>query len=295
MKYAWLIVLVALCLPPLLCAAQIGSVPQRPGPTLADSIRPRPDTSAAKPGAVRTFEQDLRTSLPGDSVVYRPHHREHRHHHEDDDDDTSGFFSQLIGGIFRLAIEGYAQLPNPNYGPYPYYNASGFYAYGTGNKAYLIASTGYEHTYHDISSVTTAVKFSAAAFVLDAHYQQYQERAGGTLDRLHLTALRIGARKAAGSAVLWQNHIGMRYLKGFHDQTGGLIGTAFKIFPGGNTGVDLEYDCDFFPRYGTVFHDLTGSASYFIDRAELEAGYHALITYKGSSLHGPFFGISWHF
>jgi hypothetical protein len=260
---------------------------------LSGTVLAQGDTSKTEPGTLRTFEDDLTSPQPLDSVAYHPHHRGHRHH--DDDDDTGGFWSGVISGLFNAIGEGYASLPNPNYGPYPYYGASGFYAHGIGNATHLTVGAGYERTHQDIHGLCTDIKFSVAALVVDVAYQQYQERTGGTAGRLHLAAIRIGARKAPGSAVLWQNHIGLRYVKGFHDQTGGLIGTELEIFPGNDLAITAGYDLDFFPRYGTVFHDLTGSASYFVSRIELIAGYHALITYRGSSLHGPFIGVTWYF
>ena len=59
-------------------------------------------------------------------------------------------------------------------------------------------------------------------------------------------------------------------------------------------GVAIGYDLDFFPRYGTVFHDLTGSPLYFIGCIELKAVDNALITYKGSSLQGPHIVVGLH-
>ena len=294
MRVCLLVLLAGLCLPPLPCAAQTGTRPPGPGPILADSIRPRPDTSGARPGALRTFESDLTEPQPRDSVAYQPHRRGH-HHHEDDDDDTSGLFSRLIGGIFRLAIEGYASLPNPNYGPYPYCNVSGFYTFDPGNATYLIVGAGYQHTFHAIPTACTNIKFTTAALVIDGSYQQYREFSASGTGRLHLAAIKVGARKAPGSHVLWQNHLGVCYLKGDKDLTGGLLGAEFRVFPGDKVGITCGYDIDFFPKYGTVFHDLTGTFSYFIGRVELAAGYHALIAYKGASLQGPSIGVDWHF
>lgn len=245
---------------------------------------------------LRSFERDLTAPQPADTAS-RPERdegrRRHRNHHEDPD--TGGFFSNLFGdlvfGIFKAAGEGYASLPNPNYGPYPYSGISGFYAHGPGNATYVTVGCGYERTHHNIPSIASRATFSAAALVIDAYYQQYRESS----DRLHLSAVRIGARKAPGGAVLWRNHAGWRHLEGSTVLNGVLFGTGFEVFPGGNTALGVSYDIDLFPKYGTVFHDLTGSCSYFLGRAEFSLGYHGLITYKGTSLHGPFAGVSWHF
>ena len=255
------------------------------------------DTAATKAGTLRTFENDLVTPPP-DTVKPQPREREreehHRWHHDDDDDagcDTGGFWSGVFSGLFRAIGEGYASLPNPNYGPYPYSSVSGFDAYGAGNATYLTVGLGYQHTYHAIPTACTNIKFMTAALVVDAFYQQYRESS----DRLHLSALKIGARKAVGGSVLWQNHLGLRNLKGYNDLTGGLLGTELQIYPGSQLCVTMGYDLDFFPRYGTVFHDLSGSLSCFFGRVEIVAGYNDLITYKGASLQGPFIGATLHF
>ncbi|MCU0606739.1 MAG: hypothetical protein MUF78_04810 [Candidatus Edwardsbacteria bacterium] len=262
---------------------------------LATAAAAQTDTARAAPGRLRLFETDLRTDQPADTLRPEPagRHRPCRHH--DDEDDTSGSFSQMFGSFFDAIFRCYAGLPNPNYGPFPYYCANGFYAHESGNAVYLTAGAGYQQTYRGIPTLSTDVRFTAAAFVLQASCQRYREPASGGAERLHLAALKIGAGKAPGSGVLWQTHAGLRYLKGCHDQTGWLIGTVLRVFPGNRLGITAGYDLDFFPRYGTTFHDLDGSCSYFAGRAEFSVGYRALITYKGTSLHGPFAGISRHF
>ncbi|MRR08869.1 hypothetical protein EG831_02020 [bacterium] len=259
---------------------------------LAAAAAAQTDTVRAAPGRLRLFEADLRTDQPADTLRPEPggQHRPCRHH---DDEDTSGFFSQVVGSLFEAMFRGYAGLPNPNYGPYPYYNSTGMYAYESGNAVYLTAGAGYQRTYRGIPTLCADLRFAAAAFVLEADYQRYREKDGG--ERLQLASVRIGARKAPGDAVLWRNYIGWRHMEGGAALNGVLFGTALEIYPGGRMGIGLGYDIDVFPRYGTVFHDLTGSCSYFLGRTELSLGYRALITYKGSSLHGPFAGVTWHF
>jgi hypothetical protein len=75
--------------------------------------------------------------------------------------------------------------------------------------------------------------------------------------------------------------------------SGFLLGMQFKIFTMERMAYNIGYDFDFFPEYGTAFHELDGGISYFVGRAELKAGYQAKMIYQGPSLHGPYAGVVW--
>jgi hypothetical protein len=216
-------------------------------------------------------------------------------------DEGESFWGELVFFIpklvFNACVAGYCSLPGPNYGPYPYYSNSAFTAINDYQPAfYFTVNTGYQHTYRDIPTAVTGFGLYAGSFVLGASYDQYRERlSGGGLYRLHNTSLKIGMRKALGNYVIWQNHLGWRWLKGTYGQSAALIGTEWKIFTDDRGAVTLGYDYNFFPEIGTSYHDCGAYYSHFVKRAELKFGYHAAMIYEGPSLHGPYAGLAWNF
>jgi hypothetical protein len=254
------------------------------------SFAQSPDSASSKLGG---FEKALSNKDTASSQCQSPDTAEY--------DESESFWGELVFFLPKLVIKGcvagYCSLPGPNYGPYPYYSNSAFTAITDYQPAvYFTVNTGYQHTYRDIPTAVTGFDLCAGSFVLGASYDQYRERlSGGELYRLHNTSLKIGMRKALGDYVIWRNHLGWRWLKGSYGQSAALAGTEWKIFNDSRGAFTLDYDYNIFPGTGASYHDCGVYYSYFIKRAELKAGYHAAIIYKGPSLHGPYAGLVWNF
>ena len=248
-----------------------------------------PDTTG---GRLKFFEKTLSAKDTTDTATVS--------HHRDEDDsgleEDGSIWGELLfflpREIFKLCAAAYCSLPGPNYGPYPYSSVSVFTAQHEKEPGnYLILGSYYSHVYKDIPSGQVEASFYIHSLVLATSYQQFRENG----DRLHLTAIRIGSRKALGDYVLWQNHFGWRYMKGTSGMSGYLLGTQFKFFNWNRIAYILGYDFDFFPEYGTAFHEVDAGLSYYVRRLEFKAGYQAKMIYEGPSLHGPYAGICWNF
>lgn len=248
-----------------------------------------PDTTG---GRLKSFERSLSTKDTTDTAAVS-HYR-----HQDDNGPEEGgnLWGELVFFIPKLVIKGcvaaYCSLPGPNYGPYPYSSVSLFTAQQEKEPGnYLILGGYYSHVHKDIPSGQAEAGLYLHSFYLGASYQQFREKE----DRLHLGAMKIGVRKALGDYVMWQNHFGWRYLKGGAGMSGYLLGTQLRIFTWDRLAYNIGYDFDFFPEYGTAFHEVDAGLSYYLGRLELRAGYQARMIYEGPSLHGPYAGVSWNF
>jgi len=269
----------------LLLALALGILPV-PGRLLAQTAAP--DSSGSR---LRSFESSLRDTSRGDTASVR-HHRQQ----EEEIDTTGSLLGDIIfflpKEILKACFEGYCSLPGPNYGPYPYSSVSVFTAqYEKEPGNYLILGGSYSHIYEDIPSGQAEASLYLHSLYLGGSYQQFREKG----ERLYLTAIRIGSRKALGDYVLWQNHFGWRYMRGGAGMSGYLFGTQLRIFSWDRLAYNVGYDFDFFPEYGTAFHELDAGISYYLGRMEIKAGYQAKMIYEGPSLHGPYAGVNWNF
>ncbi len=243
-------------------------------------------------GRLRTFEKAL---SDGDTLDTA----DQQHHQRCEEDDTTGnFWGEVLfflpREIFKACAETYAGLPGPNYGPYPYCFRSPFSAsYHPSPASYLELDGGFQYTYRDIPTYETRMNYFTHSFVAALSYQQFRETVSGGQNSLHLAAVKLGVRKAVGDQLIWQNHLGWRYLKGGTGMSGVLLGTQFKIFTLNRIAVTLGYDIDLFPDNGTAFHELDGWLSYYWKRLELKAGYQAQLIWQGPSLHGPSIGLAY--
>ena len=242
-------------------------------------------------GRLMRFEKALSDSAATDTTLVRRHHD-----HEEECDTSSSLLGDIIffipKEILKACVASYCDLPGPNYGSYPFSFRSFFtvqYEKEPGN--YFQLGGSYSYVYKDIPAGQVQADLYLHSLFLGASYQQFREKG----ERLHLASARIGARKAVGDYVLWQNHFGWRYMKGTSEMSGFLFGMQFKIFTMEHMAYNIGYDFDFFPEYGTAFHELDGGISYFIGRAELKAGYQAKMIYQGPSLHGSYAGVVWNF
>jgi hypothetical protein len=245
---------------------------------------------------LNSFEKALSTKDTTSNDTDTAAARHHRHEDDDDYDEDGDIWGELLlflpKEIFKLCAVAYCSLPGPNYGPYPYFSVSPFSAqYQREPGNYLILGGSYSHVYQEIPSGQAEAAIYLHSFYLGASYQQYRENG----NRLHLAAARLGIRKALGDYVLWQNHFGWRYLKGGAGMSGYLLGTQFRFFTWSRLAYNIGYDFDFFPEYGTAFHEVDAGISYYMGRLELKAGYQARMIYEGPSLHGPYAGVNWNF
>lgn len=257
----------------------------------AASQTSNPDSSG---GRLESFEKALSTKDTADTDTATVRH--HRHDDDDDHGEDGDVWGELLfflpKEIFKICAVAYCSLPGPNYGPYPYFSVSPFTAqYQTEPGNYLVLGGTYSHIYMDIPSGQAEASVYLHSLYLGGSYQQFREKD----DRLHLGAVRLGVRKALGDYVLWQNHFGWRYLKGSSGMSGYLLGTQLRIFTLDRLAYTIGYDFDFFPEYGTAFHELDAGISYYMGRMEIKAGYQARMIYQGLSLHGPCAGVNWNF
>lgn len=249
---------------------------------------PADTTKAKKPkGALDSFEDDLKPPSRDTTAA-------------DSSESSSGsIVGGIIGGFFKIvastAVMIYLDLPHADYGPYPYNDEPDygvFEADSVGSTPFYVRpGGGYKFTQPGIRTYLGSVSLVKNSLEMGAEYLHNRERLdSATVGTLDFLAITFGLTKAASQYAVWENHFGYRYIKGGDAYHGFLMGTELKFYTTARIAVTTSYDLNIAGHAG--FHELDGSLSYFINRAELKAGYQWMKTFRGTALHGPHLGMT---